>query len=162
MKMNGVLIDRKDVEAFLIDEASYLNEGKFSEWLDLFTEDACYWIPSNKDHYDPNTHVSIIYDDKERLGERVWRLQSGLAYGQEPQSRTRHLISNIRILHQDDQAITVSSNFIMVELRRSIQTIYSGRFEHKLRINGNSWKIASKKVELINNNEFIGNLSFLL
>ncbi|WP_420489080.1 aromatic-ring-hydroxylating dioxygenase subunit beta [Neobacillus vireti] len=51
---------------------------------------------------------------------------------------------------------------MIVELRRSIQTIYSGRFEHKLRKNGNSWKIASKKVELINNNEFIGNLSFLL
>ncbi|MEH7111721.1 aromatic-ring-hydroxylating dioxygenase subunit beta [Neobacillus niacini] len=160
--MNEVLVDRKDIEAFLIDEASYLDEGKFSEWLDLFTEDAWYWIPSNKDHYDPNTHVSIIYDSKERLDERVWRLQSGLAYGQDPQSRTRHLITNVKVLEREEYSLTVSSNFIIVELRRGIQTIYSGRFEHKLRIYGHSWKIASKKVELINNNEFLGNLSFLL
>ncbi|RFU70497.1 aromatic-ring-hydroxylating dioxygenase subunit beta [Peribacillus saganii] len=160
--MNTVMVERKEIEDFLIHEAFLINEEKFSEWLDLFTEDGIYWIPSNKDHIDPNTHVSIIYDDRERLEERVWRLESGLAYGQEPKSRTRHLITNVKILESDDQKVVVSSNFILVELRRSIQTIWSGRFEHQLRSQGGTWKIASKKVELINNNEFIGNLSFIV
>jgi 3-phenylpropionate/cinnamic acid dioxygenase small subunit len=162
MNMNQVKVEKQEVEAFLIDEAYLINEGKYTDWLELFTEEAIYWVPSNKDNYDPNTHVSIIYDNRERLGERVWRLESGLAYGQEPKSRTRHLITNIKILDKDDKHLTVSSNFIIVELRRGIQTTYSGRFEHKLRIDGPSWKIASKKVELINNNEFLGNLSFIL
>lgn len=159
--MSQLLVDRKQIEEFLIDEAAYLDEEKFSEWLDLFTEDSFYWIPSNQDDIDPNTHVSIIYDDKNRLEERVWRLQSGLAYGQEPKSRTRHLVTNVKVLHCEEDKVIVTSNFILVELRRSIQTIYSGRLEHHLKQTDTTWKIASKKVELINNNEFLGNLSFL-
>lgn len=157
-----VLLDIKDIEAFLTEEAAYLDGGQFRDWLDLYTEDAIYWVPSNEDDYDPNTHVSIIYDNKERLNERVWRLESGLAYGQEPQSKTRHLITNTRILENKEDEVKVVSNFILVELRRSIQTTYAGEVEHQLRVTGDSWKISRKKIILINNDEYIGNFSFLL
>ena len=155
-------IDRRDAEDFLYLEASYIDEGEFDEWLGLFADDARYWAPANANDIDPNTHVSIIYDDYARMAERVLRLQSGTAYGQLPPSKTRHLVTNVRVLEGDERTAAVSSNFLIVELRLGIQTVYSGRYEHHLERADASWKIKMKKVELINNDEPLGNLSFLL
>lgn len=155
-------IDLQQIEAFLYKEARYINENKFEEWLALFTQDCRYWIPCNDNDIDPETHVSIIYDDRKRLEERVWRLQTGLAYGQQPQSKTRHLITNVEILEELGEKIIVSSNFLLVELRRGIQTMFAGRNEHYLLFEENGLKVCSKKVELLNNNEPLGNLSFIL
>lgn len=155
-------VDQREVEAFLYMEAAHIDEGRFSEWLELFTDDAHYWAPANADDVDPNTHVSIIYDDHARLAERVSRLQSGNAHGQLPPSRTRHLITNVRVVGDDEEVTVVSSNFLIVDLRLGVQNIYSGRYEHRLERDGESWKIKMKKVELINNDEPLGNLTFLL
>jgi 3-phenylpropionate/cinnamic acid dioxygenase small subunit len=155
-------IDRREIEDFLYLEAAHIDEGRFGEWLELFTEDAHYWAPANANDIDPNTHVSIIYDDHARLGERVHRLQSGNAYGQVPPSKTRHLITNVRVLAGDEQTAVVSSNFLIMELRLGVQTAYSGRYEHHLERDGASWKMKMKKVELLNNDEPLGNLTFLL
>lgn len=155
-------IDIQQVEAFLYKEARYINDNKLEEWLSLFTEDCIYWVPCNEDDIDPETHVSIIYDDRTRLEERVWRLQTGLAYGQQPRSKTRHLITNVEVMEEKEEGINVTSNFLLTELRRGIQTVYAGRNEHHLRIEENDFKISLKKVELINNNEYLGNLSFIL
>ncbi|WP_428908043.1 aromatic-ring-hydroxylating dioxygenase subunit beta [Niallia sp. Krafla_26] len=160
--MNPVLVDIKEIEAFLIQEADYLDRKQFQDWLHLFAEDAIYWVPSNQDDYDPMVHVSIIYDNMERLKERVWRLESGLAYGQEPQSKTNHLLTNVRILDNLNDRIKVAANFIVVEIRRSVKTIYSGRMEYELIQSGLSWKIAQKKTILLENDEYIGNFSFLI
>ncbi|QQK74711.1 aromatic-ring-hydroxylating dioxygenase subunit beta [Salicibibacter cibarius] len=151
-----------DIEEFIYKEADLINSEQLNEWLELFTDDAFYWIPSNSDDIDPKKHVSIIYDDRKRLEERVWRIESGQAYGQQPRSKTRHIISNVFIKDSDTDMVVVSSNFMIVEMRRSKQTIYSGRFEHQLVREESSWKIGSKKVELINNDEYLGNLSFIL
>lgn len=155
-------IDLQQIEAFLYKEARYINDERFEEWLTLFTHDCRYWIPCNENDIDPETHVSIIYDDRKRLEERIWRLQTGLAYGQQPKSKTRHLITNVEILEEVGEKVIVSSNFLLVELRRGEQTIFAGRNEHHLLMEGNDLKISFKKVELINNNEPLGNLSFIL
>ncbi len=155
-------VDRRELEDFLYLEAAYIDERRFDEWLDLFAEGAHYWAPANANDIDPNTHVSIIYDDHARLTERVHRLQSGNAYGQVPPSKTRHLVTNVRVLEGNGQTVVVSSNFLIVDLRLGVQTVYGGRYEHHLERNGDSWKINMKKVELLNNDEPLGNLTFLL
>lgn len=160
--MTVKVVTRQEVEEFLYQEAELLNEEHFNEWLDLFANDGNYWIPCNETDLDPNRHVSIIYDDRARLEERVWRLQTGIAYGQEPKSKTRHLISNVKINEYLENMLVVSSNFLVTELRRGKQTIYTGKNIHQLRLEHSSWKIVQKKVELINLNEPMGNLSFLL
>ncbi|MBT2605204.1 aromatic-ring-hydroxylating dioxygenase subunit beta [Bacillus sp. ISL-53] len=152
----------KQIEAILFKEARYINENRLDEWLELFTNNCVYWVPCNENDIDPETHVSIIYDDRKRLEERVWRLQTGLAYGQQPQSKTRHLITNVEIVEELKDKVVVSSNFLLVELRRGVQTIFSGRNEHHLCLEGNNLKIHLKKIELLNNNEPLGNLSFIL
>ena len=160
--MAASAVDRRELEDFLYLEAAHIDERRFDEWLDLFAEGAHYWAPANANDIDPNSHVSIIYDDHARLTERVHRLKSGNAYGQVPPSKTRHLVTNVRVLEGDERTAVVSSNFLIVELRLGIQTVYSGRYEHHLERADASWKIKMKKVELINNDEPLGNLSFLL
>ena len=93
-------VELKEIEAILYKEARLINEDQLDEWLDLFTQNSVYWVPCNDNDIDPETHVSMIYDDRNRMEERVWRLQTGLAYGQQPRSKTRHLITNIEILEE--------------------------------------------------------------
>jgi 3-phenylpropionate/cinnamic acid dioxygenase small subunit len=155
-------IDRQEIESFLFMEARLIDDGKFDEWLELFAEDAIYWAPCNSYDIDPTTEVSLIYDDKSRMRDRVWRLQSGLAYSQEPASRVRHMLSNIELVSVEGDAATVSSNFAIFEMRKGVQKVYAGRVEHHLRREGDGWKITFKKVDLINNDDPIDNLTFLV
>jgi benzoate/toluate 1,2-dioxygenase beta subunit len=150
-----------EVEAFLYREARLLDRQRFSDWLELFTADAVYWIPSNSDDLDPARQVSIVYDDASRLRERVWRLESGLAYAQEPQSRTVHLVANVEVRGAGDE-LEAESAFTVSEFRRDRQFVHAGRCLHALRREGGELRIAQKKVELVNNDGHLGNVSLLL
>ena len=155
--------DAREVEAFLYREARLADENRYDEWTALWTEDALYWVPSNLDDYDPREHISIIYDDRERLQDRVDRLKSGAAWSQEPRSRVRRVVSNIEIEAPDANGeITASSNFVLGDLRRSLQTVYFARQMHRLRPTPQGLRLVYKKVMLLNSNEPIHNLSFIV
>jgi len=156
-------VDRRAVEDFLYLEARLADENRYDEWAALWTEDALYWVPANMDDYDPRQHLSIIYDDREGIQDRVDRLKSGAAWAQEPRSRMRRVVSNFEIEPPDAGGdITVASNFVLGELRRGLQAAYFARQIHRLRPSPAGFKLAYKKVMLINNNEAIHNLSFIL
>lgn len=151
------------IEQFLYREARLADEGRYQEWFSLWTDDAIYWVPANEDDYDPNHHLSIIYENHESLHDRIDRLDTGKAWAQAPQSRMRRLISNIEhhgVVENGD--IEVYSNFVLGELRRGLQTVYFAQQTHRLRPGAEGLKMASKKVILINNNEPIHNLSFIV
>jgi 3-phenylpropionate/cinnamic acid dioxygenase small subunit len=155
--------DIRRIEAFVYREARLADENRYDEWLSLWMEDAVYWVPANKDDYDPRNHVSIVYDGWERLQDRIDRLKSGAAWSQEPQSRMRRIVSNVEIEEvRDDGMIVVHSNFVLGELRRSLQMVYFAAQVHHLRLVGNSFRMSLKKVMLINNDEPLHNLSFLI
>jgi 3-phenylpropionate/cinnamic acid dioxygenase small subunit len=159
----GELVGTVEIEAFLYKEARLLDENRYSDWLTLWTQDATYWVPANKDDYDPELHVSIIYDRLERLKDRVDRLKSGAAWSQEPRSRTCRSISNIEILSPADTDDTfVRSNLVLGELRRGLQTTYFASQIHHLRAENGGLQMSFKKVTLINNDEPLHNLSFLI
>ena len=155
-------VDRHQIENFLYREARLMDENAYDAWLALWSDDALYWVPANADDIDPQRHVSIIYEDKARLEDRIARLKSDAAYAQDPKSRMRRVISNIEIEEGENGEVTVYSNFNLTELRRSQQRTFAGRTIHKLRPEGNSFKIAYKKVLLVNNDEVISNLTFLV
>jgi benzoate/toluate 1,2-dioxygenase beta subunit len=161
--LSSIAVSQAEIEAFLFAEARFADEGDYDAWLSLWTDEALYWIPANSDDYDPNEHVSIIYADRERLQDRIDRLKSGGAWAQEPKSRARRLISNIEIEGPDkNDEITVRSNFVLGELRRGRQTIYFAQQIHHLRPTAAGLRMSYKKVMLINNDEAIHNLSFLV
>lgn len=76
------MLSRETVETFLFREARLADENRYDDWLSLWTEDVEYWVPANHDDYDPDEHVSIIYDNRERLQDRIARLNSGGAWAQ--------------------------------------------------------------------------------
>lgn len=152
---------RERVEEFLFYEAKLIDEHVYDEWLGLWTEDGLYWVPCNTDDADPARQAMIIYDNRARLGERIYRLTSGAAWAQQPRSRTRRLISNVEV-RQNEGGYMVESNCIIAELRRSKQDIFAARMLHTLRPVGESFQIALKKVLLLNNDEPIDNLTFLV
>ncbi len=155
-------VDRGQVEQFLYHEAQLMDEHRFDEWLALWIEPALYWVPSNRDEVDPKREVSLIYDDWVRLQLRIARLKSGFAHAQEPRSRMRRLISNIEIEEAENGEIVASSNFLLAELRRGKQDLFAGRSIHRLRTDNGGFKLTSKKVLLVNNDEPIDNLTFLI
>jgi 3-phenylpropionate/cinnamic acid dioxygenase small subunit len=114
------------------------------------------------DDVDPNQEVSIVYDRLPQLRERVWRLESGLAYAQEPGSRSSRLIGNVTVAEDAGDEVTVHSRFVVTEFRRQRQYVHSGRYVHRLRRDGDGFLIVMKKVELVNNDGHLGNLSLPL
>jgi len=155
-------VDRQQIENFLYREARLMDEHAYDEWLSLWTEDALYWVPCNDDDIDPQRHVSIIYDSRARLEDRIERMKSGAAYAQDPKSRLRRMVSNVEVEEGDNGEVTVYANFNLTELRRGRQDTFAGRTIYKLRPQGASFKIAYKKVLLVNNDEVIDNLTFLI
>jgi benzoate/toluate 1,2-dioxygenase beta subunit len=152
---------RERIEDFLFHEARLIDDHRYDEWLALWTEDCLYWVPCNSDDADPSRQTMIIYDNRARLDERVYRLTSGAAWAQQPRSRTRRLISNVEV-RETDGGYAVESNCLIAELRRSRQDLFAARILHTLRPSGDSFRIALKKVLLLNNDEAIDNLTFLV
>ncbi len=155
-------VDRHHIENFLYREARLMDENAYDDWLALWADEALYWVPANDDDIDPQRHVSIVYEDKTRLEDRIARLKSGAAYAQDPKSRLRRVIANIEIEEGDNGEVTVYSNFNLTELRRSQQRTFAGRTIHKLRPHDASFQITYKKVLLVNNDEVISNMTFLI
>ena len=155
-------VDRHQIENFLYREARLMDEHAYDEWLALWTDDALYWVPSNDDDMDPTQQVAIIYDTLPQMYDRIDRLKGGAAYSQDPKSRLRRVVSNIEIEDAENNEVIVYSNFNLTELRRSKQDTFAGRNIHRLRADGDGLKMVSKKVLLLNNDEVIDNLTFLI
>ena len=141
----------RECEQFLVHEARLLDEGRFDEWLALFTPDAWYWVPSEPGQASPRDTVSLIYDDRQLLETRVRRLASPRIYSQEPRSRTSRIVANVTIEETDESGTTVRSKCQWLEYRREAQRIFGGTCFHRLvRTAGTEIRIAWKRVDLIN------------
>ena len=139
-------------EQFLVHEARLLDEGRFDEWLALFTDDAWYWVPSQSDQANPRDTFSLMYDDRRLLETRVRRLASPRIYSQEPRSRTSRIIANVTIENAapSKNAVTVRSKFQLLEYRRENQRIFGGTYLHQLVDGKDAPRIAWKRVDLLN------------
>nr|WP_228281445.1 aromatic-ring-hydroxylating dioxygenase subunit beta [Rubrobacter marinus] len=155
-------LSRQEAEDFLFREAALLDDMRLDEWLELFTDDATYWIPEGKDDLDPKRETSILYDDRFRMEDRVWRLVRGPAHAQIPPSRTRRMISNVEVEESEDGEVVVYSNFAIFEVRRNEQRIFAGRYEHRLRLGEDALRIRRKKAMLVNNASPLYNLTFMV
>ena len=145
-------VDRAAVEQFLIHEARLLDERRFRDWMALFAEDGSYWVPAVPGQNSPFDQASLFYDDRELMRTRVERLEHPRIHVQTPPSRTAHLVGNI-LVEQADAAkgeCVVGSTVIMVEYRDEHQRVFAGRQHHRLRRDGESFRIVQKRVDLIN------------
>lgn len=163
----------REVEQFLYREARLLDERCFHEWLQLLTDDVHYWMGGRSNRYpksskaiailDPDRYVeddltkadelAILDEDKASLTSRVARLDTGMAWAEDPPSRTRHLITNIEVEPGDGAAeVKVYSNFMVYRSRAETeQDFYVGARLDVLRRVAGAWKIAGRKIILDQN-----------
>ena len=147
---------------FLYHEARLMDENRYREWFALWETDAVYWVPCNDDDIDPTRQVSIIYDDWGRIEQRVERLVSGSVLAQDPKPRMRRVVSNIEIEEGTSGEITTRSNFVLVLAKGDTQQMWGGRTIHQLRRTAAGFKIFYKKVMLVNADQEMPLLQFLI
>lgn len=151
-----------DIEQFLFREARYADDHRYEQWEALWADDGVYWIPANGDDIDPERQMSIIYDNRSRIGLRVRQLLTGKRHTQEPQSRLRRIVGDIELLKTEGRDLHVGCNTMIFESALRGDIIWVSRNEFVLRREGDSFKIARKKVALVNNDKALFTLSFLV
>ena len=151
-----------DVSQFLFREARYADDHRYEDWEALWADDGVYWIPANGDDIDPERQMSIIYDNRSRIRLRVKQLLTGKRHTQEPQSRLRRIVGDIEIVKADGLELHVACNTIIFESALRGDIIWASRNEFVLRRDGDDFRIARKKVALVNNDKAIFTMSFLV
>src|SRR5438876_9537352 len=169
------LIVRDEIEEFLYREADLLDERRFAEWLDLFTEDAHYWMPmrrnvphdaAEREFTREGQDVNWFDEGKETLTRRVQQILTGVHWAEEPLSRICHIVSNIQILDVKPSAsapseVTVKSRVLIYRNRVETEMdMLVGKREDVLnRVDGH-WKIRRRKIVLDQNVLQVKNLTF--
>ena len=152
----------RQVEGLLYDEADCLDKADLDAWIDLYTEDATYWMPVTPDQTDPLNHVSLFYDDRALMEVRRRNLKHPRAPSKDYAVRCSHLIANLRVAEQADATLIATSNFHCLVYYNEKQTLYGGRYRHELVAVGSDLKIRHKRVDLINCDAALGTIIIYL
>jgi 3-phenylpropionate/cinnamic acid dioxygenase small subunit len=143
---------RDEIVDFVYREARLLDEKRFDEWYELFTDDAYYWIPSTPGQADGLNHVSLMYEDKLLLKLRVERLKNPKSYSQHPESRPHHVLQRPEIESADPSARewVTRTPFVYLETRGDDQQVYGGVALHTLVLVDGRLRIRQKRIDLVN------------
>jgi 3-phenylpropionate/cinnamic acid dioxygenase small subunit len=150
---------RREIEDFLYFEAALLDDRKLREWLDLLTDDVRYWMPIRHNTLERPREITdelsqpgegyYFDDNKESLRLRVERVYSKSAWSELPPSRTRHLITNIRVMNTGGDEMEVYSNFLVYRTRQETDLdLFVGTRQDLLRRFNGGFKIARRTIIL--------------
>jgi 3-phenylpropionate/cinnamic acid dioxygenase small subunit len=168
------LLLKEDVEQFLYHEAELLDERRYEEWLDLFTEDTRYWMPMRRnvpaeapalEFTREGLDVNWFDEGKDTLTRRVKQIRTGVHWAEQPPSRICHMVSNVQVRSASDgpapAEVTVKSRFLIYRNRVETETDFLvGKREDLLRRVGGGWRIARRKIILDQSVLLAKNLTF--
>jgi 3-phenylpropionate/cinnamic acid dioxygenase small subunit len=143
----------REVCDLVVREAALIDARRFDEWLVLFADDCRYWIPlQGAEQHEDAQHNALADEDKLLLTLRVERLKSPRAHSQHPPSRCQHVLQQPRVVQADLAAgrSELHTPFIYIESRGEQQLMLAGIARHRLVRRGQSWRIALKRVDLLN------------
>lgn len=148
--MSTQTFTRAEIEDFLFAEAAFLDEWKLDEWHALFTADARYEVPATDlpRGAPAADNLFIICDDAFRLHERVVRLKKKTCVSEYPRSKTRHLVSNVRILSQDGNTCKVEAAFVTYRSKSGFTDTYIGISDYTIVRQPEGLRISSKRCTL--------------
>ena len=158
-------VSYEEIQNFLYHEAALLDEWRLEEWEKLLSADATYFVPPN-DQPEGNHRNTLftIADDRERIRQRVIRLLDPNCHAESPPSRTRRMISNIRIIAREDDEISVTANFVCYRFRRHERIReYVGVYRYRLKCDKDTIHIKERRV-IVDAHELgsLGSVSFIL
>ena len=149
-------------EQFLYHEARLLDTQRYEDWLALFTDDATYWVPLEQGQKDPHETSSIIHDDRTLLELRVKQLRHPRAHARQPLARTVHQVASVVELGRANGELRIGSTLTVVEFRHEKQRLYGALVEHRLRPERDTFRIAHKRVDLVNSEAELDGIAILL
>jgi 3-phenylpropionate/cinnamic acid dioxygenase small subunit len=146
-----------EVEQFLYEEADILDQRDFHKWLTLLAEGIDYWMPirttrakgDEENEFAQRGQGAFFDENRQLLEERVRKLDTGFSWAEDPPSRTRHIVSNVRIVEQTGSDLKVECNFMLYRSRlANTEDLWVGRREDTLkRVNG-CFKLAGRHIFL--------------
>ena len=161
----GVSVARRQhaVCQFLYREARLADAGDYAGWLQVWAPgEIVYWVAPH-DALDPSQEVSYVYDNRDRLEQRVARWRSGFAWAQVPRSETNRLVGNVEIVvAADGHGVTASANVQIVVARKGRTDLVTERVTYQLQEADDSYLIVQKKVVLLGGEAPVGNITFVL
>jgi len=156
---------KAEVEGFLYREARLADEFQLDEWEALLTDDFHYWVPAGRLEGDPSEQLAYLNDNRARVATRIRQLKTGKRLSQLPFSPMRRMISNIEVVDQGDDTISVKANFVIYEIAAQSTgelRIWPGQAQYRLRRVDGSLRMSSKWVELVTAELGQRNLTFLI
>jgi biphenyl 2,3-dioxygenase beta subunit len=151
----AAMVRQHEVEQFLHDEAALLDAYSYEEWLALFADDATYFMPIRRtrmqreldQEFTKPGEMAFFDDTKPLLAGRITKLLTGRSWSEDPPSRTRRLITNVRVLDDDGTELTVASNFLLYRTRLSSQedSWIGSRREVRRRVGGSPRRSRSRR-----------------
>lgn len=149
---------RLDVEAFLYREVELLDDGRYREWLGLLSPDVRYRVPvrivrergSGPEPTGVSDRMFHLDEDIHSLELRVDRLETGYAWAEDPPSRLRHFVTNVRVAAADEGDLAVRSNVLVYRSRwdRPAHDLLSGERHDVLRAGEDGLRLCSRTVVL--------------
>jgi 3-phenylpropionate/cinnamic acid dioxygenase small subunit len=156
-------VARETFRMLLEREARLLDQLRYEDWLALYTRQCIYWVPSTPNAGDPRREIAVMFDDRRRLEDRIYRLNTGFAWSQAPASRTVRLITNVEAFATArDDVRMLRSNFLISEFWGDETRILTGWAGHRVVRDGGAWKIQAKQVNLLECDQSIRNPSIIL
>jgi 3-phenylpropionate/cinnamic acid dioxygenase small subunit len=154
---------RDEFRRLLEREARLLDQLRYDDWLAMYASECVYWVPSTPNAGDPRREIAIMFDDRRRLEDRVYRLRTGFAWSQAPASRTVRLITNVEVFATaSNDARMLRSNFLISEFWGDETRQLTGWAGHRLTRSEAGWTIVAKQVNLIECDQSIRNPSIIL
>lgn len=154
-------MEREAIIDFLYEEVRMLDEGRFSEWLDLWLPEGHYWMPLDYKQTDPHLVTSLMYEDMFMLRLRVERLEGARTFSQKPKSRCHHVIQRPSIDRIEGDEILTNTSMHYIETRLDEQFLLACTATHDLRVVDGALRIANKRVDLLNSDAAFGNIQLL-
>jgi len=166
----GARMTREEAEAFLFRETRLLDERRLDDWGALFADDGIYWLPIEAGD-DPEREAAILCDDSRQRSMRIHQLLRHKHYAQVPPSRLVHFVTNVEVEDGAGDEARIRCSVLVCELRPGdfqglqiglgTQRVFACRCEYKLR-REEDWRIAEKKVMLLDRDLPLSNLTFIL
>jgi benzoate/toluate 1,2-dioxygenase subunit beta len=156
-------ISRAEAEEFIYAEARLADDHQYDDWEALWTDDGVYWVPAGPGSAeDPDQRISVIYDNRSRIALRVAQLKTGKRHSQDPVSNVARVISNVEIIRGDSRSVETRASFIAVESRIRGLATWAGTVRHTLTQTGTGLRMSRKVVLLVNRDQPLPTLSFLI
>lgn len=157
LSLDDVLF-QQDIEQFLFDEAALLDERRYQEWFDLLSDDLEYWMPTRStrargdeaNEFAPLGGVAFFDENKALISERIRKLDTDYSWSEDPPSRTRRIVANVRVLEKRPQGeVLVTCNLLLYRSRLARdEDMWAARREDLLRSTASGWQIARRHIFL--------------